>query len=145
MEESGERLKSLIQDNLVSSLNLEATNYIDYFFDNVHSGAIAGVGVPVLLLTVLFLIEAIEAAFNNIWGVEHSGPFLEKLTAFWAVITLGPVLLSASLWMTGTVQRSHPLDSFPGTPERNGSQTGILADSYGQTSSKSVFRPSKSV
>ncbi len=57
-------------------------------------------GVAFLLLSALLLLSTIEDAFNDIWRVHRGRGIVQRLLVYWTVITLGPVLIGASLSLT---------------------------------------------
>ncbi len=77
---------------------------IDAFVSNVNATAIGVVGFIALLYTAISLLTSIEQAFNRIWGIKAHRPFLRRFIVYWAFLTLSPILLAASLSMTGFVQ-----------------------------------------
>jgi membrane protein len=77
---------------------------IDKFISNVNATAVGAVGVIALLYTSISLLISIENVFNRIWGIKNPRTILKRLTVYWTFLTLSPVLLAASLSMTGMVQ-----------------------------------------
>jgi len=77
---------------------------IDKFINNVNATAVGVVGVVALLYTSISLLTSIENVFNRIWGIRNPRTILKRLTVYWTFLTLSPVLLAASLSMTGMVQ-----------------------------------------
>src|SRR5207245_7642667 len=62
------------------------------------------------LISSLSLLWNIESAFNHIYGVKRPRAPVQRLLTYWAFLTLGPVLLSASLavtWNIGQMQGAH--------------------------------------
>jgi membrane protein len=57
-------------------------------------------GLAVLLGTALALIFTIDRTLNSIWRVRTPRPFGQRVLIYWAAITLGPLVLGASLSMT---------------------------------------------
>jgi membrane protein len=55
------------------------------------------IGIVGLAITAIMLLSTIEAALNSIFHVKATRPFVPRLMMFWAVITLGPLLLGGSL------------------------------------------------
>src|SRR5206468_2037702 len=53
-----------------------------------------------LFVTAVMLIATIEGVFNDIWHVRRQRKLSRRITAYWAVITLGPVLMGLSLTIT---------------------------------------------
>ncbi|MBJ7414571.1 MAG: YihY/virulence factor BrkB family protein, partial [Niveispirillum sp.] len=61
------------------------------------AGALTGLGVIGLTITAILLFFAIEGALNSIWRAAEPRPMLTRLLSFWAVLTMAPLLLGASL------------------------------------------------
>jgi membrane protein len=80
---------------------------IDTFINKVNATAIGVVGALALLYTSISLLTSIEKVFNRIWGIKEHRTILRRLTVYWTFLTLSPVLLAASLSMTGFVQSNH--------------------------------------
>jgi membrane protein len=60
--------------------------------ENTKGGAIAGVGVAVLLWTVVKLLGNIERSFNDIWGIKKARTIGRKLADYLSVMMICPVL-----------------------------------------------------
>src|SRR3954468_15274090 len=68
------------------------------------------IGFAVLLFSSLSLLWNIESAFNHIYAVKQARSPVQRLLKYWAFLTLGPVLLTASLavtWKIGEMQEAH--------------------------------------
>jgi membrane protein len=63
------------------------------FLENTRGGAIAGVGIVVLLWTVIKVLGNIEKSFNDIWGVKTPRAMGRKLADYLSVMMICPVLL----------------------------------------------------
>src|SRR5438105_12222459 len=71
---------------------------------------LGAIGFALLLISSLSLLWNIESAFNHIYGVKRPRAPVQRLLTYWAFLTLGPVLLSASLavtWKIGQMQEAH--------------------------------------
>ena len=66
---------------------------------------LGAIGFAVLLVSSLSLLWNIESAFNHIYAVKRPRPAVQRLLTYWAFLTLGPILLSASLWVTWNIGR----------------------------------------
>ena len=82
-------------ENLVPNAGTEVSNQIAIFVDNARS--MTGVGTLALMVTALLLLSSINGAFNAIWRVAEPRPLMTRLMAYWMVLTIGPLLLGASL------------------------------------------------
>src|SRR5438132_13343075 len=71
---------------------------------------LGAIGFAVLLFSPLSLLWNIESAFNHIYAVKRARSPVQRLLKYWAFLTLGPVLLSASIavtWKIGQLQEAH--------------------------------------
>jgi membrane protein len=68
------------------------------------------IGFALLLFSSLSLLWNIESAFNHIYGVKRPRAPAQRLLTYWALLTLGPALLSVYLgvtWKIGQMQGAH--------------------------------------
>lgn len=77
---------------------------------------LGGVGISFLLLTALALILTMDRRLNAIWRVRRPRPLAQRVLIYWAAITLGPLVLGASLATTSWVFAFSRgvVDSVPG-------------------------------
>ncbi len=95
--------QALIFDNLVPQVGTAVQEYLERFVAN--AGRLTSVGLVGLVVTAVLLLATIESAFNGIWRVRESRPWLVRLLSFWAILTLTPVMFAASLSITGQFVR----------------------------------------
>ena len=74
------------------------TVYMQQFADN--AAKLTVIGLVFLALTALALMLTIERVFNVIWRVPRPRPIAQRLIIYWAALTLGPILIGASLSLT---------------------------------------------
>jgi membrane protein len=67
---------------------------------NTKGGVIAGVGILILFWAVMKLLENIEKAFNAIWYAKKERSFVRKLTDYFSIVLIGPILLILSSSLT---------------------------------------------
>jgi membrane protein len=97
-EDMGASVENFIYQFLVPTAGDDIKIYIDQFAS--RAGKLTAVGGGAFLLTALLLLSNIESSFNDIWGVEEGRSLGQKLTVYWALVTLGPLLMGASLTMS---------------------------------------------
>lgn len=68
--------------------------------ENTQGGVLAGIGVVLLLWTVLQLLMSIEEAFNDIWQVVKGRSWVRKFTEYFSIMLLAPVLIILSSSIT---------------------------------------------
>jgi len=90
-----DRVKSALLAPLMPNAGEQARTYIDMALANTNQ--LTAIGVVGLAVTAILLLSTIEAAFNQIWRVVEPRPLWMRLLSFWAVLTVGPLLLGISL------------------------------------------------
>jgi membrane protein len=84
--------------------------YLDEFVDKAKS--LSTIGGVFLLVTAILVIMSIDDALNSIWHVKRQRPLAQRLLIYWAVLSLGPIILGASLWASSSMfQQAMALDS----------------------------------
>ncbi|HVN95318.1 MAG TPA: YhjD/YihY/BrkB family envelope integrity protein [Syntrophorhabdaceae bacterium] len=74
--------------------------FADSVLNQAKGGIIAGVGVVLLLWTVISILGKIEDSFNTIWEVKRPRTLVRKFTDYLAIMILAPVLLAISSSVT---------------------------------------------
>jgi membrane protein len=87
-------VQSLVPDNIAK----QVLSYLNQFA--AKAGQMGWAGALVLLITALALILTIDRKLNDIWRVRESRPLTQRVLVYWAVLTLGPLLLAGSLSVT---------------------------------------------
>jgi len=75
-------------------------NIVSKFFTGINKGSITLISVAVVIWAALALLSTIERAFNNIWHVTLGRNFLQRIINYWALLTLGPLLLGLGIYIT---------------------------------------------
>lgn len=94
-DQMGQAVETFIYSYLVPAASDEVKLYLDQFAG--QAGRLTAVGLVFFLLTALLLLASIESSFNDILGVEKGRPLSARLTVYWALVSLGPLLMGASL------------------------------------------------
>ena len=90
-------VNSLIPDNI----SRQVLGYLTQFARQANKLGV--VGLAVLLGTAIALILTIDRTLNGIWRVKKPRPLAQRVLIYWAAITLGPLVLGASLAVTSYV------------------------------------------
>jgi membrane protein len=90
-------VNSLIPDNI----SRQVLGYLTQFARQANKLGVAGLAV--LLVTAIALILTIDRTLNGIWRVKKPRPLAQRVLIYWAAITLGPLVLGASLAVTSYV------------------------------------------
>src|SRR5687767_7380224 len=65
-----------------------------------NAARLTAIGLGVFLVTAVMLMMTIDVALNRLFRVQRHRPMLQQVLVYWAVITLGPLLIGGSLSMT---------------------------------------------
>ncbi len=103
-ENMGDLVENFIYQFLVPAAGDDVKVYLDQFATG--AGKLTAVGTGAFLLTALLLLSNIESSFNDIWRIKEGRTLGEKLTVYWSLVTLGPILMGASLTMSAYVMSS---------------------------------------
>jgi membrane protein len=105
MERISTRLHEFLIENLAVGARATIEPYLDRFIQNAHLTSAGLVGGVFLVWSSVSLFQNVDRAFNDIWGVRRRRSLAQQATIYWAVITVGPLLLAGSV-MLGQGTRS---------------------------------------
>ena len=107
-----QKLQNLILDHLAGSpeVRSQVAEPILSMVSGIDAGHMGAISVIILVLSVLSLLGHIEFAVNSIFGTTTQRPWLMRMLIYWAILTLGPVLLMASFALTAAFQSSSFLE-----------------------------------
>lgn len=89
----GEDIQSFIFRNFVPSSGATVQEYLRDF--TVQARKLTWIGVVLLAITAFMMLVTIEKAFNTIWRVRQPRRGVSSLLLYWAILSLGPLLLGA--------------------------------------------------
>jgi membrane protein len=65
-----------------------------------NAGRLTAIGLGFFFVTAVMLMMTIDVSLNRLFRVHRPRPMLQQVLMYWAVLTLGPVLIGGSLSMT---------------------------------------------
>lgn len=77
------------------------------------AGRLTAVGLIFVGITAVMLLATVEQTFNDIWRVPNARKLLHRFLAYWALLTLGPLLLAVGLTVTTHVFTALPFAARP--------------------------------
>lgn len=72
--------------------------YVEQFAESASK--LTAAGLIFLGLTAMLVMVTIDNAFNTIWHVTKHRPLVKRVLVYWAVLTLAPLLIGASISLT---------------------------------------------
>ncbi|MBB1519165.1 virulence factor BrkB family protein [Aquipseudomonas guryensis] len=92
-QDMGEEIQSFIFRNFVPSSGATVQEYLREF--TVQARKLTWIGVVLLAVTAFMMLVTIEKAFNTIWRVRQPRRGVSSFLLYWAILSLGPLLLGA--------------------------------------------------
>jgi len=80
---------------------------------------LGAIGFAVLLVSIISLLWNIESAFNHIYAVKKPRSPLQRLLKYWSFLTLGPMFLSLSIYVTWTISRMQDIHAAHNQPNHS--------------------------
>ncbi|VFN02373.1 MAG: membrane protein [Candidatus Kentron sp. G] len=96
-----EKVQNFIFSNLVPASEEAMKEHMRNFVEK--ASALTLPGLIALLITALLSMAAIERTFNTIWKVRRRRNPIETFVIYWAVLTVGPILIGVSLMVTSYI------------------------------------------
>jgi len=90
-----ERLLGLAMENFVPSIGSQAAWWFQTFAASATQTT--AIGTAGIVATGILLLVTVEDQLNLIWRVTAPRPWVQRLLAYWTLITLGPLLIGVSL------------------------------------------------
>jgi membrane protein len=90
-----DELVALVFRNLVPSIGEQAAWWFRTFADS--AAQTTAIGIAGIAATGILLLVTVEDQLNLIWRVTSPRPWVQRILAYWTLITLGPLLIGISL------------------------------------------------
>jgi membrane protein len=84
----------------------QITDQVIAFVENVRGGVLGGIGLALLIFTVISMIQKVEDTFNYIWQVQKSRSLARRFSDYLSVILVGPVLMVTAMGLLATINSS---------------------------------------
>jgi membrane protein len=89
-------LEMAAKANWQSNITTQIISFSHNLLNQAKGGLIAGVGIVLLLWTVISIMGRIEESLNEIWEIRKSRTLIRKFSDYITMMVLGPVLLIVS-------------------------------------------------
>lgn len=91
-------IQNFIFANFVPAFGEMVQDYLIRFAD--QASHLTAVGIIFLVITALLLMQTIDHALNDIWEVRERRENMSVFMVYWAILSLGPLLVGLSLVVT---------------------------------------------
>jgi len=100
-ENMGDSIQTFIFNNFAPTFGDSVRQYLDEF--SQKASKLTTTGIIVLVAIALMLMATIDSALNSIWHVRRRRNPVARFLVYWAVISLGPILLGIGLVSTSYI------------------------------------------
>jgi membrane protein len=90
-----------VQSVMPKSISSTILNYLTMFASKATR--LSAVGAVALIFTSITMMNLIERVFNRIWRVREERGWTRRILVYWAIVTLGPLLIGVSLTLSSQV------------------------------------------
>lgn len=90
----------------------ELTAQIISFVDNMKMGVLGGIGMVMLIYTVISLISKIESAFNYTWRIASARSPAQRFSNYLSIVMVGPVMMFAAIGMTASLSSNSVVEAL---------------------------------
>ena len=96
-QDAGSQVESWIFSKVLPSSGQEIAGYLREFSSQARK--LSSVGAVILMITSYLMLANIEKTFNHIWSTDGGRRGLSGFLLYWAILSLGPLLLAAGVVM----------------------------------------------
>lgn len=88
-------IENWLQNALIAQSELVPfiMEFVDKYLETAQGGIFIGIGIAILLFSVMNFFKQSEKAFNSIWQVEKSRSFLRQFSTYFSALFLIPILV----------------------------------------------------
>lgn len=97
MEKLYQNLEPFVLSHLAAGSGQEVVETLHYFIDKIHAGAVGLGGLIGLIFTTMSMLYSIEKSINHVWKVPMQRKIFYRISAYWFIITLGPLAMSIAV------------------------------------------------
>ena len=100
-QDAGPQLQSWIFKNFVPATGAVVQGYLSDF--SAQASKLTAVGLLFLFVTSIMMMKNIETVFNRIWHISEPRKGMSSFLLYWAVLSLGPILIGVGLLVSSYI------------------------------------------
>lgn len=104
LADANDQIQAFIFDHFVPTSGTEVMTYLQQFAS--QSTQLTFIGLAILIVTAILLLRTIEQSINQIWGIAQGRKGMVSFLMYWAIISLGPILLASGLLISSWLASS---------------------------------------
>ncbi len=103
------KMQSFVFEHFVPTTGTQLEEYLQSFTEQASN--LTSVGVVMLFVTTVLMLRKIENAFNTIWHVTEARKGVNGFLLYWALLSLGPVMMGGTFAMYSYVASHKMLET----------------------------------
>lgn len=103
-------IEQFVYQNFVPAAGDVVHEYLSGFVANASK--MSAVAISFLFIAALLLISSIDSTLNQIWRVTEKRRTITSFAMYWMVLTLGPILVGASIALSSYIVSIISVDRF---------------------------------
>lgn len=107
-----QEVQGLLLQHLLADSMHQVTTYFDQLTRNLTGRALGIIGGVAVVLASYALLRTVDETINEIWQSAKRRSFLQRMAALWALLTLVPLLIGSSLYLSAHLGRIKLLTSW---------------------------------
>lgn len=111
-------MQRFVFEHFVPATGTQLEEYLQSFARQAAN--LTTIGVAMLFVTSVLMLRKIETSFNTIWHVSESRKGVNGFLLYWALLTLGPVLMGGAFTVSSyiaSLQVIYDMVPLPGTQQ----------------------------
>ncbi len=104
------QLESYLFEHFMPATGEHLQNYLVAF--SKQASNLTSIGVVMLFVTSITMLRKIEGSFNEIWHVKESRKGVSGFLLYWALLSIGPVLMGAAIAMSSYLSSLRILEQY---------------------------------
>ena len=101
LQESRGEIEDMLLGNLIPASGDALMGYLYQFSEQARK--LTTIGIALLIVTAFLMLKNIEHSFNQVWLLEKGRKGLSSFLLYWAILSLGPLMLSAGIAVSSYV------------------------------------------
>ena len=91
-------IESSLKGTQIDKMNLTPMlmTFVESYLETAQTGLFIGIGIVILLFSVIRFFMHVENAFNDIWQVKKTRSVIRQFTTYFSIILLVPILIILS-------------------------------------------------
>ncbi|MCD4653550.1 YihY/virulence factor BrkB family protein [bacterium] len=111
LQEASSRVQQFMFQHMLPESVISIQSYIENLVKDFNTQAVSYISLLFLIGSAYTLFASVDSSLNIIWGAHQPRGFFNRLVTIWFILTVTPVLLGYSLYLTARLEDVSVLDN----------------------------------